>query len=110
MCKKGAHGVVEAQVVVVQLQGERLRVDVVHYQVEDLVELRVFGIPQGAGALVAVVPDPQFHVRVHLAQQVPASRDVLHLEHLQSKSCSVCNLAQEMRSRRLAAAATLYRT
>ena len=65
-----------------QLQGEGLGVDAVHNQVEDLIVLRVLGVPQGAGALVAVLPYPQLHVGVHLAQQVAAGRDALHLDNL----------------------------
>ena len=64
-----------------QLECEDLGVQVVHNQVEDLVELWVLGVPDCFGALLPV-SHSQVNIRVHFAEQIPTSSDVLYFQYL----------------------------
>lgn len=74
--------VVESHIIIVQLQGEDLGIQIVDNQVEDFIVLRILGVPDCLGALLPV-PHSQIDIRVHFAQQISTSSDVLHFLDLQ---------------------------
>ena len=78
-----AHRIIEAHIIVMQLDGEHLGVQIVHDQVEDLIVLGIFGVPDGLGALLPV-PHCKIDIRVHFTEQIAARGDMLHLYNLQN--------------------------
>lgn len=62
-----------------ELEGESLCVYIVHDQVENLVELRVFVVPDCFRPLAAILPNPDFNIRVHFAEQVTPRRNAVYL-------------------------------